>query len=408
MSISNRSSFHSVEESEISEYLSVSSKCTRYDLLNAFLKFDITLKEFTAASTETIRDMLPRKEYRVHFKSPNTHFSLLISTRNGMSLHCYSLYENGVIRLQWSAVNGVRCGHFFFYSAGMLQYEGFWENPDILLETMKREVVMIQLNFQSQHIIYRGGFHPTSYKRDGWGCEYNEETGEPKRCVWNKNGELLWVEKEFDLGTMIEYDKDKHVVYIGEYKSDYTLHYPRHGYGVQVSSETGAEVWNGEWRDGRMWEANQSDNKEWFVFTEENELNYGFRFTEAQSVCSLQGIQNMQSLQHITTLVFDDGCGCNQQFNTLDLCFYPFLKRVSFGNKCFQFVFSFLCCGMTHLKSVKIGRCCFFHDFDSVSFNNNPRCVFRDCSMLSSLAIGTHSFAMYHHCVFESAFTIFL
>ena len=100
------------------------------------------------------------------------------------------------------------------------------------------------------------------------------------------------------------------------------------------------EMWNGEWRDGRMWEASQCDNKEWFAFTEENELNYGFHFTEAQSVYGLQGLQSRQSLQHITTLVFDDGCGCDQRFKTLDLCFYPFLKKVSFGSRCFPFVSS--------------------------------------------------------------------
>lgn len=99
------------------------------------------------------------------FKHPNTRFCLDISTRDGMPLRCCTLYENEVIRLQWSLMNGVRSGHFFFYADGILQYEGFWENPAILLENSKRGVVMIQLSLLSQHIIYRGGFHPTSYKR---------------------------------------------------------------------------------------------------------------------------------------------------------------------------------------------------------------------------------------------------
>lgn len=404
MSIGGSNSFPSVQECEISTCFGASDECAQYGILNAFLKFDITLKAFATASVETIRELPSRKEVRVHFKHPNTRFCLDISTRDGMPLRCCTLYENEVIRLQWSLMNGVRSGHFFFYADGILQYEGFWENPAILLENSKRGVVMIQLSLLSQHIIYRGGFHPTSYKRDGWSCEYSEETGEPKRCVWYKNGELKWVEKEFDVGTMIEYLDKKRVVYIGEYKNDYALHYPRHGFGVQVNPENGMEMWNGEWRDGRMWEASQCDNKEWFAFTEENELNYGFHFTEAQSVYGLQGLQSRQSLQHITTLVFDDGCGCDQRFKTLDLCFYPFLKKVSFGSRCFPFVSSFLCCGMAHLKSVRIGHSCFFHGFESMPFARSGHgCVFRDCPVLVSLVIGVHSFATYHHCLLESA-----
>ena len=71
MSIVSDGSFHSIQQSENAIDMTPPPRCVHYEILNAFLGFDITLSTFRIASSRRIRDTKSSVTMVHQFKEPN-------------------------------------------------------------------------------------------------------------------------------------------------------------------------------------------------------------------------------------------------------------------------------------------------------------------------------------------------
>lgn len=402
MSIVSDGSFHSIQQSENAIDMTPPPRCVHYEILNAFLGFDITLSTFRIASSRRIRDTKSSVTMVHQFKEPNERFSLTATERQSVPYVRFCLYEDGLLRLQWSSVDNKRLGHFFFYERGVAKYEGIWGDATTLLENTKSGTVMVQLNPAASRVVYRGGYHPTSYKRNGWGCEYHPASGELKCCGQYENGECVRVEKEFRDGKMIEYScvseaviGPRQIIYLGEYMDDFFLHYPRNGHGVEVNPKNGVAIWDGEWKKGEKLQGMECNDYGWFMPAREALQKEAMKITAAPST---------NQLLQIKTFVVDDNT-CNQpEFDTLSLDEYRCLQEVRIGSNSCHFVSSFHCSNLQYLKVVGIGSACFSRSpTEDALDSSNPECVFHNNPQLKCLSIGNSSFIRYQQLSLRSA-----
>ena len=355
------------------------------------------------------------KDYSIQeYQKPHEDEYTKMEVENGIPNGIAQLYEDGMLQLSWRMVNGKRDGVLTIYKDGMFSRMTRWKDLDQALNNGRiREVVndedgdqwMVEKVVESGIVVFRGEYDKKTLSKEGYGVEYDEESGDVKSAGYYRDDKLVHICQKFVKDTngeirMREFDGDEDVdnvksnadlvlVYVGGYRFDENMcEFVRCGSGMIMENgactciveydEKGVEIegrkrmmidgWNGE-RDGKR------------------------RRKESENVIACPGL-NLSYPREIDKIVIgdnsmNDDCGDISKMK-LDLSEFKQLKKIDIGNECFKNVREFVLDGLEKLESVKIGRKCF--RISNKEERDDGLLRITNCSNLTQLEIGSGSF----------------
>ena len=323
------------------------------------------------------------------------------------------LYENNVLKQFWQEnKQGVKSDEFIVYKNGRVAF--LQPSHDILEQIDSKRIVnhikglrMEIWSAKTGHLIYHGEYNE-KYQIEGWGIEYDEESGRVVlEGIW-KNGTLIEAIRCFNEDTMTELKRNgknsldpvKRIpIYVGGFRYDEdTETFIREGKGCLIDKNSGIATRECEWKDGR--EVSGVDLYDgWF------DPNTPYTFPSALKNAStpnlkvtINGSIEMNNLKlQMTNLVVSSNC-CND-VNSLDLNKYKWLQSLEIGDACFESVKIFKIDGLNQLKSLKIGKNSFTQVknseiWDNSNVNNESKSFhILNCKLLESIEIDEYSFS---------------
>ena len=224
----------------------------------------------------------PGKQYSVqqYQGEHEGEYTVMEVDENGVENGKAQLFDRGILQLSWMMKNGKREGELTVYKKGVVDRVMRWddlreagkEGDDYRLRAIVNDEsgkeLLEEMIVGSGIVVYRGEFDGESRKREGFGIEYDEESGLEKRSGYFHNGKLVHVCQEFrkvkdeDSNNtkmeMIEYggEKDENnvndylnccPVYIGDYAFDAKqFRFIRSGVGNVLNEFSGICDWIGE------------------------------------------------------------------------------------------------------------------------------------------------------------------
>ena len=302
------------------------------------------------------------------------------------------LFENNVLKQYWQEnEDGKKSEEFTRYKNGRVD---FTQRFEYILDQMnskrivyhKRGLRMEIWSSQTGHLLYHGEFNERQM-REGWGIEYDEESGNVVvEGIWNR-GILKEVIRLFNGDVMTELkrngadslDPTKRIpIYVGGFRYDEdNERFVREGVGCLIEAQSGIATREGEWKNGK--EVSGTD------------LCYG-RYdpiTKQQIVDNIVDMTKM-SLQ-VTDLTISSNC-CNDCYS-LDLNTYKWLQSIEIGNECFESVQTFRINGLSRLKYLKIGSNSFTQNKSGSGFDKSKSFQILNCESLESIQVGEYSFS---------------
>ena len=323
------------------------------------------------------------------------------------------LYENNVLKQFWQEnKQGVKSDEFIVYKNGRVAF--LQPSHDILEQIDSKRIVnhikglrMEIWSAKTGHLIYHGEYNE-KYQIEGWGIEYDEESGRVVlEGIW-KNGTLIEAIRCFNEDTMTELKRNgknsldpvKRIpIYVGGFRYDEdTESFIREGKGCLIDKNSGIATRECEWKDGR--EVSGADLYDgWF------DPNTPYTFPSALKNASTPNLKvtinesiEMNNLKlQMTNLVVSSNC-CND-VNSLDLNKYKWLQSLEIGDACFESVKIFKIDGLNQLKSLKIGKNSFTQVnnseiWDNSNVNNESKSFhILNCRLLESIEIDDYSFS---------------
>lgn len=317
---------------------------------------------------------------------------------NGVPNGVAQLFENGFVRLSWRMVNGNREGSVTVYEDGVALFMTTWSDLERAMnDGIRREIandesgnrLLVERVIMSGVVVYRGGFNPETRGREGYGVEYDRESGLEKCVGYYRNDQLVHIFQSFVVGKdgerpkMIEYDGDenvdnvnevlnRHPTYCGDYRfDDKARKYVRFGCGKEISKfegmcnriverdENGGEIrgsvkrlYDGWYSEGD-WDRSICPN--WLEKEEEKRyLSKKVVVCSGLSMSVERGIEEL--VIHHNTM--NDSCGDASKM-VLDLSQLKRLKKVVIENDCFVNVRRLIVHGLKCLQTIKIHARCF-------------------------------------------------
>ena len=349
------------------------------------------------------------------------------------------LFDSGVLQLSWMMKNGKREGELIVYKDGVVDRVMRWddlrkadkEGSDYLLQAIVNDVsgkeLLEEIIVDSGIVVYRGEFDALSRKREGFGIEYDRESGLEKRSGYYKKGKLVQLCQEFKKRNggkemvMIEYqcEKDKNnanssldlcPVYVGDYAFDVKeFRFIRRGVGKLLNELSGICDRIGEWdvkgekkmgseiklHAGWYKIGNDGKNKDQSIRIsqlkkiDEDEKPY---WNQQLSFCSGLKIykpRGIEEFQIDSNLYNETSWGLLIMTMKVKLSDFKRLKQIEIGNDCFKYVREFVVDSLELLQSVKIGGKCFK---TSDKERDDGVCRITNCPNLRQLEICDASF----------------
>ena len=315
------------------------------------------------------------------------------------------LFENNVLKQKWQEnEKGKRSEEFTAYKNGRVDFSQRFE--DILeqrnfnrITNYEKSQRMEIWSVQTGHLLYHGGYNERRMK-EGWGIEYDEESGNVVvEGMWSK-GVLKEVIRCFNGDTMTELkrngadslDPTKRIpIYVGGFRYDEdNERFIREGKGCLIDEKTGIATRECEWKDGA--EVSGVDLTDgWYHPVP---LQLVIQNTKDLTDMSLQ----------VTDLTISSNC-CND-LNQLDLNNYNRIRSIEIGDDCFESVLEVKIEGLNRLRSLKIGKNSFTQVKESDWENDNKAAESRviiefksftimNCKSLKTIEIGEGSFSDY-------------
>ena len=308
------------------------------------------------------------------------------------------LYENNILKQQWQENHqGKRSEEFIAYKNGRVHFRQRFE---YILEQMnskrfvyhKKGLRMEIWSAQTGHLLYHGEYNDRQ-TREGWGIEYDEESGNMVvEGIWSK-GRLIEVIRCFKGDTMTELkrngsdslDPTKRIpIYVGGFRYDEdNERFVREGVGCLIDEQTGTATRESEWKDGK--EVSGVD------------LYYGWYYTSPLQLT----IENSADMANMSLRVTDltiSSDSCNGLIS-LNLSKFKLLQSICIGDDCFRSVKTFKIDGLNKLKSIKIAN----NSFAQMNIDDrmdwlricNPSKSFHilNCESLEFIQIGEFSFS---------------
>ena len=318
------------------------------------------------------------------------------------------MFENNVLKQEWKEEkNGKKSEEFIRYKNGRADFSQRFE---YIMEQMnskrfvyhKKGLRMEIWSAKTGHLLYHGEYNERRMK-EGWGIEYDEESGSMVvEGIWSK-GRLLEVIRCFNGDTMTELkrngedslDPTKRIpIYVGGFRYDEDNEtFVREGKGCLIDEKTGIATRECEWKDGKEvsgvdLKGGKYDPKMRYAFytaviprTAPAPLRINVTESTKWSDVSLQ----------VTDLMISSKC-CND-LNTLDLNRFEWLRSIEIGDECFGSMQTFKIDGLDRLKTIKIGNNSFTQKKNSWGEDVSKLFHILNCESLESIQIGEYSFS---------------
>ena len=341
------------------------------------------------------------------------------------------LFQNGIMKMAWEEdEDGTLIGDFTRFENGRVAFIQAFDNildqEDFcrIANHVKGERMEIY-SHESGKLIYYGEFNENR-ERDGWGIEYDEESGKMLlEGVWKKN-KLVEILRKIEGTTMIEFKENgdniiasnRIPMYIGGFVYDESKElFLRNGRGYWIDEETRIATREVEWKDGV--EVSGRDLYDGWYTQSTKPIQIPkpkpkpkikpilipkpepVQTTKSIHIRSSNSV-NINTLDiEVTDLVIDSYC--HTSVNYLDFSKFERLRSIEIKDYCFSSVRSFRIDGLSRLKSLKIGANSFTEVFLS-DWNSNWQGAiekgkktdssFRisNCEKLVSIEIGEFSF----------------
>ena len=318
------------------------------------------------------------------------------------------LYENNVLKQYWKEdKNGKKSEEFIRYKNGRADFSQRFE---YILEQMnskrfvyhKKGLRMEIWSAQTGHLLYHGESNERRMK-EGWGIEYDEDSGNMiVEGIWSK-GRLIELIRCFNGDVMTELkrngsdslDPTKRIpIYVGGFRYDEDNEtFVLEGKGCLIDDKSGIATRESEWKDGK--EVSGVDlhdgwyDPKWrYVFStamiprpEPAPLRINVTESTKWSDVSLE----------VTDLTISSNC-CND-LNSLDLNRYKWLRSIEIGDDCFVSVKTFQIDGLNRLKTIKIGYNSFTQKKNGYGIDKSKSFHILNCESLKSIQIGEFSFS---------------
>ena len=317
------------------------------------------------------------------------------------------MYENNVLKQEWKEdKNGKKSEEFIRYKNGRADFSQRFQD---ILEQMnskrfvyhKKGLRMEIWSVKTGHLLYHGEYNERRMK-EGWGIEYDEESGNVvMEGIWSK-GRLIEVIRCFNGDTMTELkrngsdslDPTKRIpIYVGGFRYDEdNERFVREGKGCLIDEKTGIATRECEWKNGKEVSGVNLHggwyNPKWrYVFStamiprpEPAPLRINVTESAEWSDVSLQ----------VSDLTISSKC-CND-LNALDLNRFEWLQSIEIGNYCFGSVETFQIDGLNRLKTIKIGNNSFTQKRNDYGNDQSKSFHILNCESLKSIQIGERSF----------------
>ena len=382
--------------------------------------------------------------------------------KDGKSNGQVQLFRDNVLQQSWVEKDGKEEGNLTIYKDGVVQHILRWSD----LKQIKRRnansgnkdedyrnayLHMVvnnkngprRLEIHSVHnnvVVYRGGYND-QLECEGFGIEYDEESGFEKHSGYYKNGKLVCMYQRFekkDLGEddgndnisngrmrMIEYivlDHEKALksvqekripIYIGGYVFDEkSFMFYRNGVGKILNADSGIcdhiSQWNhgeeiegsecmlyGGWYDEGVFDKSlrlyaMSSEEISLKMAEEEEER---RMRDQVMICPGLEVSVMRGLEEYLSgdfVIF--GSGWDSETTKLVFSELPRLKRIVIGRYCFMNVRDLLITNECMLTEVIIGDHCFMQEEKG---GTDGICQISNCESLCEISIGKYSFYDY-------------
>ena len=320
------------------------------------------------------------------------------------------LYKNSILKLHWKEnKQGVRVGMVTKYYRGQVEYcqqfKDIWKDMDYhRLVNTKKGIRMEIWSARTQKLKYFGQFNK-ELQRDGWGIEYDEDSGEiVLEGIWNK-GTLIKVIRLFDGDTMVELKSNENdnlnpleriPVYTGGFRYDEnTETFAREGQGCLINGNSGIAVRAGEWKEGK--EVSGRDLIDgWYSKLPEyisEELDVPINRDGNFPVYVRVGNDDEMSSVNLKVTDLMISANCGNSFNQLNFSQFAFLRSIEIGNDCFESVQTFKIDGLNRLKTIKIGSNSFTQAKNADGNNKAKSFHVLNCKSLESIEIGRYSFS---------------
>ena len=312
-----------------------------------------------------------------------------------------NLYENNVLKQQWKEVTeGVKSDEFIRYKNGRVDFRQRFQ--DVTQQTNfykifnhRKGLRMEIWSAKTIHLMYHGESNE-KYQREGWGIEYDEESGNMVvEGIWSK-GLLKEVIRLFNGDTMTELKRNgedsldpvKRIpIYVGGYRYDEDNEtFAREGKGCLIDEKSGIAIRESEWKDGK--EVRGVDLFDgWYNLQGMDEPLYlpDLKLT----ISDTEDLHNLNV--QVTDLTISSNC-CNDM-GILDLNRFKWLRSIEIGNDCFGSVQTFQIDGLNQLKTIKIGKNSFTQNKNSYGNDSSKSFHILNCESLESIEIGQYSFS---------------
>lgn len=337
--------------------------------------------------------------YQQEHKDEYTIYEMRDDKENGLAQH----FDRGVIRYSWEIKSGRRCGYVTVYEKGKAHHRFHWheleEEEYRVLENCKAGLRMTIRDKTGAIRFY--GMCDDALRKNGYGVEYDVETGRPLFCGVFRDDIQTHVFQEFHDDTMTEYQIGeisnlpllKRVpVYIGGYTFTESDLYVRDGVGSLIDPSTGFASNECTWKNGVMVDSVLLHNG-WYCYQDETVSLRGSALFKQPMTTELHA---SAMTKNVSTLVIPDDYE-NPAIRYLSFSDYPKLTTLTIGNDCLRHVTHVQIVSMETLKSLRIGRRSFsseialtrLRDIDAVK---ETELWIEDCPCLKKLRIGAMSF----------------
>lgn len=347
--------------------------------------------------------------------------------------------------------NGIQKGHVTTYEDGIVEATRSWASlfvtdlEDRCIENRKTGLLMVIRDCDTDQIIYEGSYGDGMLK-NGYGFEFDNQTGKRIRYGYFEDDEMVQLLCEFKDDKMIEYyvkDKEsnillyqRHPVYVGGFLFiEEQQCVVRHGNGVILNHLSGMAEYSGVWVNGaeisgfpvydgwyhetlpeaslkliadeelRLYEESLIASEAISAIEKREEEELAQQEEENLAVESMdivvQSPSDLESLNTAVNVLIVPDNTCNKKISTLEICSLPVLRIIQIGENCFKGVTKVKIKRNQELESFLVGNKSFTRYEDEIEECKNYSLTISHNPILSKIVIGKLAFAEYYKFALE-------
>lgn len=382
------------------------------------------------------------------FQGEHSNEFLIAETKEGVKDGKAQLFDNGVISMSCMFENGLQKGNITTYKNGVADAIRSWDRivadlEDRCIENRKCGLLMVIRDNETDQIVYEGSYD-NEMQKNGYGFEFDTQTGKRIHYGYFENDEMIQLIYEFNDDQMTEYkviDKESNIlpyqrrpVYMGGYLFiEEEQRVVRHGDGVEINYLSGIAEYVGVWikgakkndthlHDGWYKKAESEVSLKLIVdevlseyeesrmtgedsseteMDEEEKMARQQRDEEEMSENQLtdvvvQSNVDIESLSSTVRMLTVEDYKCNEEIDTLKIWYKPYLKRIVIGNHCFNRVTDVRIKENNQLESIVVKNNSF------TCKNKSASLTVTDNPMVTNISIGKESFKNFGSFILKS------